>query len=92
MRIAPGELRKADPVEHRLDAGLDLCFGDAAQLETIGDVLEHRAMGPQRIRCDHETEAARLGRQIGERGGIVEHGVAHADGAAMRHLETRYGA
>src|SRR5208337_3220703 len=55
VRIALGEMLKADPVERTLDAGLDVGGADMPQLEAVCDVLKYRAVRPQRVGLKHEA-------------------------------------
>ncbi len=60
-----------------------------AQAQSVGDVVEHGAVGPQRVRLEHETQVALFDRQVDAALAVVEHVVADRDAAARGLLEAR---
>jgi hypothetical protein len=75
-----------------LHAGRDFRGRDAAQLEAIGDIVEHCAVGPQCIGLEHQPEPAFLCGQIDAAGRIEEYGIPDFDRALMWHLQASNGA
>ena len=88
MRQALAEVAEAEVLQRGVDALADLAAADLAQLQTVGDVVEHGPVRPQRVGLEHQAEVAALGRDL-ELAGAVEHRlVLDADLAAVRNLEA----
>jgi hypothetical protein len=91
VRQALAELAEAEIGERGVDALADLGRLDLAQPEGVGDVVEHRAVWPERVRLEDQTEVALLGRHLDGAGGVVDGAVLDADRAAVRRLEAGRG-
>src|SRR6185295_11402363 len=65
----------------------DLAGRDVTQLEPVRDVLEYRAMRPQRVGLEYEAEIALLDRDVDAGGAVEEHDIADRDPAAGRLFE-----
>ena len=87
-----GERAEIELRQHSVDALRDLVGRDVAQLEAGRDVLEHRAVRPQRVRLEHEAEPALLRRQVDAARGVEENALADRNRAGVRPLQAGDGA
>jgi hypothetical protein len=71
-----------------LDPLPDLGARHLAQLEAVGDVVEHAAVRPQRVGLEHKPEPALLGRHVDLAGRVEEDRVADRDRTRIGLLEA----
>lgn len=80
-----GQVQAGQRLIHSL---ADVGLGHLAQLEAVSDVVEHRAVRPQRVGLKHQAQAAFFHRQIQLGGAVKQHAVADGDAAAGRVLQA----
>src|SRR6266480_192641 len=92
VRQALRKMAQAQVVQSLGDALLEIGGGRAAQAQPVGDILEHRAMRPQGVGLEDESQAAFFNRHVHAGCAVVEHRFADRDAARARLLEPGHGA
>ena len=92
VRQAPAQCAQTQVGERRVHALAALGGGHLAQLQPVGDVVEHGLVRPQGIRLEDQTKVACLGRHL-----LACHAVEHRpardpDRTTMRRLQPGHGA
>jgi hypothetical protein len=92
VREALGQVSQAQLLQHFHHPFLDFAGAHLAQFEAVRHVVEHGFMGPQRIRLEHQAQAALFGRHFKIARTVEHHAFADGDGAQLGAFQTRHGA